>query len=174
MFLFYNFVVVSDLGLFKLNIKHSMSIEKSFFCYPDKLKVSAQTLLFIASYVWFFAGSMLLFRGISGIDYSFKYLEWILPVCGVAGIIFYLKMFSRISHKHIERIKSMQGRRYPFYCFFNKRSYILMFSMITFGITLRKLHLFPFTYLALFYVVMGVPLFISSFRFIRAAIRFHK
>jgi hypothetical protein len=173
MFLFYNFVVVSNLVSYKSRSNYSMSKVKFFLRYPGKLKVSVRTLLFIASGVWLFAGSMLLFRGITSVDYSLKYLWWILPACGVAGIISYVKMFSQISGKHVERIKSMHGAKYPVYYFFNKRSYILMFSMISLGIILRKLNFFSFTYLALFYIVMGIPLFISSFRFIRAAIRFH-
>lgn len=146
----------------------------SLLKYPETLKVSARTLLFIASAVWFFAGGMLLSKGLSGIDYSLQHFGWILAFCIIAGGVFYAGMFSKISKKHVTRIKNMDGEKHPVYDFFNGRSYIMMFSMISLGVTLRLLNLFPFTYLAFFYIIMGIPLLISSFRFIYTASLFHK
>jgi len=40
-----------------------------------------------------------------------------------------------------------------------------MFSMITLGITLRKIGVVSPEYLSFMYVTMGIPLLMSSFRF---------
>lgn len=136
----------------------------------EKLLVTTRTLLYVAAGVWFFAGGMLIFRGLSGITY--KLLDLLLCIAG--GMLFYAGMFSGISGKHILRIKNMPGVKHPFYTFFNKRSYIMMLSMISLGVTVRLLNIIPFYYLAQFYVVMGTPLLISSFRFFHSATQFNK
>ncbi len=139
----------------------------------DFLKVEARVLMFIAASVWLFAGLMLIARGLSGITNSGSLLLK-LGLCFSVGILFYVFMFSKISLKHIHRIKSLNETRVFFFQFFNIRSFIMMFSMISLGVTLRLTGLVPFKYLALFYIVMGTPLLISSFRFFKSAIRFHK
>ena len=137
------------------------------------LKVEARVLMFIAASVWMFAGLMLITRGLTGVTNTGSLLLK-LGLCVSGGILFYVFMFSKISLKHIRRIKSLNGTRVFFFQFFNIRSFIMMFSMISLGVTLRLTGLVPFKYLALFYIVMGTPLLISSFRFLKSAIRFHQ
>lgn len=160
-----------------------ISIEEKNLFFGSKIKmakllkmieVTARSLMIVAAFVWFFAGGMLIFRGFTGIDYTLSHLYLLVLISFVSGLIFYFGMFSKISGKHILRIRQMDGVLHPFYRFFNARSYVMMFSMISLGVTIRLLHLFPFTYLALFYITMGLPLLISSFRFMRAAINFQK
>jgi len=81
------------------------------------------------------------------------------------GMLFYVLMFAKISHKHIRRIK---GLNIPYPCafsFFNARGYLMMAVMIIGGIMLRNLDLIDKEWLYNFYVTMGVPLLISAFRF---------
>jgi hypothetical protein len=122
----------------------------------------------MAALVWTFAGSMLLFRG-TLLFTADKYLLWLrLPLSLVAGILFYRQIFSNISVKHTQRIATLKPEKPCLFSFFNVRSYILMTIMITAGISLRKSGILPPVYLSVIYVTMGIPLFISSFRFYHA------
>jgi len=161
-----------------------LSLEIDYFCRPKiipevKLKqfvphISKSSLLLLAAMVWAFAGIMLLSRGVAGIPDS-GWVLWLKLVGGfMAGVLFYYFMFIRISAKHIHRIKNLEKKRQPFYSFFNLRSYIMMASMITLGVTLRTTGLVPMLYMSVFYVVMGTPLLFSAIRFITHYFSFRK
>lgn len=128
-------------------------------------RVSKRYLLLVAAIVWTFAGGMLLFRGFA-VNHSHD-TQWTIKVafCIVGGLLFYRAMFDRISSKHVYRIKSMEIDRPIVFSFFNLKSYLMMFSMITMGITLRLSGLVTPAHLAMVYVTMGIPLLMSSFRF---------
>ncbi len=128
-------------------------------------RVSKRYLLLIAALVWTFAGSMLLFRG-----YAMNNpipVHWMMRFgsCVVAGLLFYRLLFDRISSKHVLRIRNLAVEQPGVFSFFNGKSYIMMFSMITMGITLRKSGVVAPEYLSLMYITMGVPLLLSSVRF---------
>jgi hypothetical protein len=131
-------------------------------------------LLFVAGMVWTFAGGMLLFKGIS-IFKNYQDLLW-LKITGstITGILFYLFLFSKISVKHIRRIFGLDIDRPCLFSFFNLKSYIIMSVMITSGIVLRKFEVISLNYLSILYVTMGIPLFISAFRFYYYGLFFHK
>jgi hypothetical protein len=128
-------------------------------------RIGRRYLFIVAALVWTFAGSMLLFRGIL-LFMDDDYLIWIrLTISIIAGILFYLLIFSNISRKHTGRISGMKLEKSCLFSFFNIKSYIVMSLMITAGILLRKSGILPPVYLSEFYFMMGIPLFISSFRF---------
>lgn len=128
--------------------------------------VKKVNLLFVASLVWLTAGLILLMRGLTGIytqpDSVFLKLSISLP----AGVIFYIFIFRKIVHKHTKRILTLEGESQRIYRFFNQRSYLLMFSMIALGISVRISGIIPMQYLTTFYIVMGIPLFLSGLQFI--------
>lgn len=134
--------------------------------------VSRRTLLFVAASVWFFAGGMLITRGIAGVVQYNNYLIIKLITALISGKVFYWFMFRRISGKHIRRIVHQPNDRLPVYSFFNSRSYLMMGMMISLGVMLRKTGVVPFQYLSVFYVAMGLPLVISAFRFLYHGINF--
>lgn len=136
--------------------------------------VSSRGLMFCATVLWTFAGAMLLIRGIYGVIDFPSFLVFKLFIALVFGAVFYLFLFDKISNKHIARISSMSEKRIPFYAFFNLRSYFMMVLMISMGITIRKTGLIPFEYLAVFYIVMGIPLFVSALKFLYYAVNFNK
>lgn len=122
-------------------------------------------LLFIAAIVWTIAGSMLLFKGMKMLQINDKHLYFIISGSAIAGSLFYLMVFTKISLKHTRRIVNLKNDNPCIFSFFNIKSYILMSIMITSGITIRVFGVVPLTYLSIVYLTMGVPLFFSAFRF---------
>ena len=128
-------------------------------------RVPKTYLLFIAALVWTFAGGMLLYRG-----FTFNKtlpLHWLTELITetVAGLLFFMLLFARISAKHVLRIQNLPIEKPCLFSFFSLKSYLMMAVMITSGITLRKSGLVSPEYLSMIYVTMGIPLLMSSFRF---------
>ncbi len=135
------------------------------FCESLKPGVPKRTLLAIAGIIWTFAGSMLLWRGFSGLIDAHALLWRDLPISLAGGIIFFLFLFSRISRKHVRRIIGLKPEKPCMFSFFNIKSYILMTVMMTGGILLRKFNVVDHEILYSFYACMGIPLLCSSVRF---------
>jgi len=131
-------------------------------------RVSKHYLLLVAALVWTFAGGMLLFRGFTINNPLPSHWEMELLSCVVAGLLFFKLLFNRISEKHVLRIENLSNERPLIFSFFNLKSYLMMFGMISLGITLRKTGVISPEYLSFMYVTMGIPLLISSFRFYSA------
>jgi hypothetical protein len=130
-----------------------------------KPSVPKRLLLFIAAALWTFAGSMLMFKGYKMLDATSPLLGLKLLVALTGGILFYLKLFSKLSMKHTLRILKMKEAYPCAFSFFNFRSYLIMAFMISMGITLRTTGWIPLPYLAFLYLMMSVPLLLSSLRF---------
>ena len=141
-----------------------MSILKSIL-NTIKPSVPKRYLLFVAAVVWTFAGGMLLYRGFTVLRFNTAGILAEETVSIALGVVFYVFMFSRISLNHILRMQNNPIDRPCVFSFFNWRSYILMSTMISLGVTLRLTGLVPIQYLSLFYICMGTPLFLSSIRF---------
>jgi len=129
------------------------------------LRVSKHYLLLVAALVWTFASGMLLYRGFTINNPLPPHWEVKLSLCIVAGLLFFRLLFNRISAKHVLRIKNLPIERPVIFSFFNLKSYLMMFSMITMGVTLRKTGAVSPEYLSFMYITMGIPLLMSSFRF---------
>jgi hypothetical protein len=130
-----------------------------------KPSIPKRYLLLVAALVWTFAGGMLLFKGIA---LFFKYPELLvlkISISVIGGGLFYLLLFSKISNKHIKRILNIEIDSPCFFSFFNVRSYVLMTIMIGSGILLKKFGVISPEYLSIIDVTMGMPLFLSAFRF---------
>ena len=130
-----------------------------------KPKAPKRYLLFFAAFVWTFAGGMLIYKGILLSIEDPESLGLKIPLGIVGGGVFYWLLFSRISRKHSKRIVNLKMEKPCLFSFFNIRSYILMGIMITSGVLLRKFGIIPHQYLVVVYFTMGIPLFLSSFRF---------
>lgn len=135
------------------------------FISTFKPGIPKRYLLFIAGIAWTFAGSMLLYKGINFFRNYQDYLWLKITGSTIAGILFYLFLFSKISVRHIRRIFGLTINHPCLFSFFNLKSYIVMFVMIISGILLRKFDIISSDYLEVLFVTMGIPLFISAFRF---------
>ena len=85
--------------------------------------------------------------------------------CIKIGVLFFILMFNKLSKKHIVRMINLPSERPFILFFFNFRSYMLMIVMMTSGILTRNYGLLPKEYIAVIYVVMGIPLLLSSLKF---------
>ena len=137
-----------------------------------KPKLPKRYLLFIAGVVWTFAGGMLLTKGIGLLSAEIHYLLIKLVIATVGGIAFYLLLFSKISLKHAKRILGLKHEFPCLFSFFNFSSYGLMAVMISGGILIRKTGILSPEYLPVFYITMGIPLFLSAIRFYNYGIRY--
>jgi hypothetical protein len=128
-------------------------------------RVSKRTLFFIAGIVWTFAGGMLLFRGILMMAEkgNFYYVKFVISL--LSGILFYILLFSKISVKYVEHIRSIPHEKPSAFSFFDRKGYFMMLGMITLGISLRSSGLVPASIMSVVYVTMGIPLAISSVNF---------
>jgi len=133
-----------------------------------KPSVPKRHLLLVAGIVWTFAGCMLFTRGAFYLVNSGNYLFWRFLIGLIAGMAFYFALFTRISHKHINRIRNIEIVDPCMFSFFNLRSYFMMAIMISAGVSLRKFDLIDKNILYNFYVCMGMPLLISASRFYHA------
>jgi len=128
-------------------------------------RVPKRILLFIAAMAWTIAGGILLTRGFIMVIKNPDNVIYILGSSIIGGILFFILVFSQISRKHTERIMQMKIERPGAFSFFNTRSYILMLVMISCGILLRLSGLVSQAVLSIIYITMGIPLFLSAFRF---------
>jgi len=136
--------------------------------------VPKRYLMFLAAFVWTFAGGMLLYKGSVFLRQSANHIWLKLIISAAGGTLFYLVMFSKISLKHALRILKLEQQKPCIFSFFSVKSYILMSVMISLGIFLRTSGLVSVNYLSVLYVTMGIPLFASAFRFYYFAFLFNK
>ena len=135
------------------------------FIQSLKPELPRRWLLFIAAMVWTLAGGILLVKG-STLFLQYPHFFWIRLIGSViGGVLFYILLFSKISFKHTRRIVNLENDYPCAFSFFDIKSYILMTVMITSGVLLRKSGLVAPEYLSVLYVTMGIPLFLSAFRF---------
>ena len=135
------------------------------FVQTIKPKTSKRYLLFLAAFVWTIAGGMLIFKGILLSFNTTDFLGLKITLSIIGGVGFYWLLFSKISLKHTKRIVELKMDKPCLFSFFNIKSYILMAIMITSGILLKRLGVIPQQDLLVVYLTMGIPLFLSAFRF---------
>ncbi|WP_259335064.1 hypothetical protein [Amedibacillus dolichus] len=67
--------------------------------------------------------------------------------------------------KHTKRIQSFLEPKQYAWKFFDRKSFFIMFFMITFGIAIRSLQLLPEEIIAIFYSGLGAALFLAGIQF---------
>nr|WP_317358372.1 hypothetical protein [uncultured Tyzzerella sp.] len=127
------------------------------------MKVKKNTLLLIASIVWLIAGFNILHIGLNTYKNYVTIINIFLSL--VVFSIFWFMIFSKLVFKHTHRIKSFKDELHFFLKFFDKKSFIIMIFMITFGVLIRKLHLAPDVFIAVFYTGLGSALFLAGLLF---------
>ncbi len=142
----------------------------------QKLKpaVPKRVLLLLLTAVWGFAGAMLLTKGIGFLQEIPEDIIWKSIVGSITGLLFFRFIFLRITTKHIHRIKTLPIEKPCLFSFLNKKSYLLMISMISLGIFLKATGIIPNKYLVFIYLTIGISLVGSAIHFFIAFWRFGK
>ena len=133
------------------------------------MKIKKERLLLIAGFVWSIAGGNILFIGLN------TYAEYISIRNGALTLIvfflFWLLVFKKLTRKHTKRIREYPDEKQFFWLFFDKKSFIIMFFMMTFGIVIRTQHLLPNQFIAVFYTGLGTALLLAGIIFFKNYIR---
>lgn len=121
-------------------------------------------LLLLAGLVWAAAGFNVLRIGL------LCYPPYISLLNGVFSLIvfalFQWFVFSPLVKKHTHRITSYEQPRQAFWRFFDRKSFIIMACMMTFGIGLRVSGLAPDVFIAVFYTGLGAALTMAGILFL--------
>lgn len=127
------------------------------------MKVKKRVLLMLASIVWMIAGFNILRIGV--ISYVGYVTIWNLFLSGLIFAAFWFLVFYKLVLKHTDRIQKYEEEMQFFWHFFDKKSFLIMIFMMTFGIGLRASHLAPNVFIAVFYSGLGTALFLAGILF---------
>lgn len=127
------------------------------------MKVKKRVLLMLASIVWMIAGFNILRIGV--ISYVGYVTIWNLFLSGLIFAAFWFLVFYKLVLKHTDRIQKYEEEMQFFWHFFDKKSFLIMIFMMTFGIGLRASHLAPDVFIAVFYSGLGTALFLAGILF---------
>ncbi len=120
-------------------------------------KVNKRKLIIYAGLVWFFAGVNVFHTGIVTWLAHHKNPALELALALLIFLIFFFVIFRPITRKNIQRISKKEGLNHPL-SFFNRKSWITLACMMTFGILGRRLELFPSGFILYFYTGLATAL----------------
>ncbi len=127
------------------------------------VKVKKYNLLLIASLVWLIAGFNVLKIGVTTYSGYTTILNF--GLSAVVFVLFWFMVFYKLTKKHTNRICAYTEEKQFFLNFFDVKSFITMIFMMSFGITARKINLFPDRFIAVFYTGLGTALFMAGLLF---------
>ena len=135
------------------------------------MNTKKRNLFLIAGILWLIAGTMVMKVGVPFLINDDK--NFLLGLLGaiVIFLIFYIMIFSKYVNKHKNRILNDKREKMKIWEFFDKSSYILMISMMTFGMVLRFSGLLPNFFFEFFYSGLGLALSLSGISFLLLAIK---
>ena len=133
------------------------------------MKIKKHNLLLVAALVWGAAGFNILRIGVLSYVGHVSALNLLLSLA-VFGV-FQGAIFGRLVKKHTARIHGYEQEKQFFLKFFDAKSFAIMAFMMTFGIGLRALHLWPDLWIAVFYSGLGASLFLAGILFGRNYIK---
>lgn len=128
------------------------------------MKVKRESLFLIGGIVWMLAGFNVARLGF--ISYKLVGLKLVSILLSLVIFIIFMNIFYKLNKKHEMRILSFKENR-PFWNFFDKKSYIIMITMVAFGIGIRVLNLVTESFVAFFYTGLGCALFVAGLVFIK-------
>ena len=80
-------------------------------------------------------------------------------------------MFSRLVNKNARRIADLEGDRHLVFRFFDRKGYIMMVVMMSFGIGMRAAGLFPNWFIAFFYTGLCLAFALAGASFLMRGVR---
>ena len=132
-----------------------------------KYGVNRKVLLITAGIVWMAAGANILRIGIVTWLTDSQYWLFKIGEATVVFLLFFLLVFKKLYYKHTKRIEQKKKEKNCPFSFFDVKGWIVMFFMITFGITIRSFHLLPDAFISVFYTGLSLALMFTGVLFIR-------
>jgi len=124
--------------------------------------VPKRYLLLLAGLIWLAAGTNILLIGVSnfaqGWDGNFLYGLLAIAVFTVFAVLIFFPMV----RKHHTRIMSLPKEQAPIFQFLDRKSYIIMFFMMTGGLSLRNAHVAPPILIGWLYTGIGGALAVAG------------
>ncbi len=121
-------------------------------------EVQKEHLIAIAGLVWLAAGVNIIRLGAPDMLKTWQYPLMDVFTALLIFTLFFKGIFHKLVNKHSTRIMRAETEKMMILRFFDKKSYIMMAGMMTFGILLRKSHLLPPPCLGSFYTGLGSAL----------------
>ena len=140
----------------------------------SRFRIKKQPLIAVAGIVWLLAGLNVAILGVrAAIDMRGVAAIIFLALAGGATAIFcaFHPMFSKLVKKNAQRIADLEGERHHVVRFFDRKSYIMMAIMMSFGIGMRAAGLFPDWFIAFFYTGLGLALTLAGVSYIARGAR---
>ena len=135
----------------------------------SRFRMKKQPLIAVAGVVWLLAGLNVAILGVrAAIDMRGVAAIILIALVGGAIAVFsaFHSLFSKLVKKNAQRIADLEGERHLVFRFFDRRSYIMMAVMMTFGIVMRAIGLFPNWFIAFFYTGLGLALALAGASYI--------
>ncbi|MCI1904249.1 MAG: hypothetical protein LKJ03_09230 [Enterococcaceae bacterium] len=127
--------------------------------------VKSKKLLLIAGAVWLAAGVNILRIGILA---YLPYLSMLnLGISLAVFTVFWFKIFRNLLVKHSRRIKQSTEEKQYFWKFFDRKSFLIMLLMMTFGMLIRTFSWMPENCIGIFYTGLGAALAFAGIQFAR-------
>ena len=140
----------------------------------SRFRIKKQPLIAVAGIVWLLAGLDVAILGVrAAIDMRGLAAIILVALAGGAVAIFcaFHPMFSKLVKKNAQRIADLEGERHHVVRFFDRKSYLMMAIMMSFGIGMRAAGLFPDWFIAFFYTGLGIALGLSGMSFLGRFVR---
>ena len=139
-----------------------------------RLHIKKNQLIAVAGVVWLLAGLNVAVLGVrAAIDMRDVAAIVLIAIAGGAVAIFcaFHPMFSKLVQKNIQRIADLEGERHHVVRFFDRKSYLMMAFMMSFGIGMRAAGVFPDWFIAFFYTGLGLALTLAGASYIARGVR---
>ena len=120
-------------------------------------------LVLLAGILWIFASVKVVMVGCRvGTEVDTKNFWYYLIMAGVF-LVFYFRIFSPMVDKNLDRIGKLDEPK--LWKFLDKKSYIIMFSMMFLGMGLRKFTSLPAVFFYTFYIGLGMALLSAGIKY---------
>lgn len=137
------------------------------------MEIKKYRLLFIASFVWMIAGTMVLQIGVKAyLEITHKCVS--LGIAIIVLFLFYKKIFLPLVIKNYRRIVTAETENMKIWQVFDTKGFFTMAIMMVGGVSLRMSHLLPYSFFASFYTGLGTALFLAGVTFMIAFLRERK
>lgn len=134
--------------------------------------VKKRTLFLLAGLIWSLAGGNVLKIGLQAYTNAFNMLN--VGLTALVFFLFWMKVFHPLVGKHVIRIHGYEEEYKRPWNFFDKKSFLIMVFMMTFGIAIRVRNLMPESFIAFFYTGLGTALAMAGILFLANYIGYDK